>query len=80
MSQAVGLHLLDVIKFFFLLQVTSSSTHVEKHTWSIMGVMGLFWAIPKDFYQLIRHQRKKRERVRHEGEKKGNHERRRVLW
>lgn len=49
MSQAVGLHEFDVIKFVFLLQVTSSSTHVEKHTCSIMGVMGPSWAIPKDF-------------------------------
>lgn len=55
MSQAVGLRVLDVIKFFFLLLlVTTSSTHVEKHTCSIMGVMGPFWAIPKVLLQLIR--------------------------
>lgn len=52
MSQAVGLRVLDVIQFFFLLlQVTSATTHVEKHTHthththSVLGVMGFFWAI-----------------------------------
>lgn len=69
MSQAVGIRVLDVIKIFFLLlRVTSSSTHVEKHTCSIKGVMGPFWAIPKDLFfnkkTLIRHQRRKRTRER----------------
>lgn len=51
MSQAVGIRVLDVIKIFFLLlRVTSSSTHVEKHTCSIKGVTGPFWAIPKDLF------------------------------
>lgn len=76
MSQAVGIRVLDVIKIFFLLlQVTSSSTHVEKHTCSIKGVTGPFWAIPKDlfFKKLIMHQRRKRTRERKNKLKKGEY-------
>ena len=63
MSQAVGLRVLDVIFLFFLskLRVTSLSAHVEKHTCNIMGVMGPFRAIPKYFFLLIRHHRRRKD-------------------
>lgn len=77
MSQAVGIRVLDVIKIFFLLlRVTSSSTHVEKHTCSIKGVTGPFWAIPKDLFFKTDYASEEEENQR----KKKQTEKRRVQW
>ena len=67
MSQAVGLRVLDVIKFsffFFLYKWPAHSTHVEKHTCSTMGVMGLFWATPKVFCNWSEEGEEKRKTMR----------------